>query len=174
MIGKATNFIQLHYKEFSSMSWVYSCGAGANYGTALESALKMGETIHIPSCCYEIEEYIHGPNLQLTPQYNVIFFDGNDGASRRVEQVYKATRKVSNRAYLISNNPQLSSDDHVLSLSDTVSSELCPLVYLPFVQLLSFIVSNDLHSIYQHPLLKEFKAIAAAKTENFVNYDGDD
>ena len=55
------------------MSWVYSCGAGANYGTALESALKMGETIHIPSCCYEIEEYIHGPNLQLTPQYNVIF-----------------------------------------------------------------------------------------------------
>ena len=58
------------------MSWVYSCGAGANYGTALESALKMGETIHIPSCCYEIEEYIHGPNLQLTPQYNVIFFDG--------------------------------------------------------------------------------------------------
>lgn len=42
------------------------------------------------------------------------------------------------------------------------------------VQLLSFIVSNDLHSIYQHPLLKEFKAIAAAKTENFVNYDGDD
>ena len=174
MIDQATNFIQRHYKNFTSMSWVYSCGAGANYGTALESALKMGETIHIPSCCYEIEEYIHGPNLQLTPQYNVIFFDGNDSASRRVEQVYKATRKVSNRAYLISNNPQLSSDDHVLSLSDTVSSELCPLVYLPFVQLLSFIVSNDLHSIYQHPLLKEFKAIAAAKTENFVNYDGDD
>ena len=174
MIDQATNFIQQHYKNFSSMSWVYSCGAGANYGTALESALKMGETIHIPSCCYEIEEYIHGPNLQLTPQYNVIFFDGNDGASRRVEQVYKATRKVTNRVYLISNNPQLSSDEHVLSLSDTVSSELSPLVYLPFVQLLSFIVSNDLHSIYQHPLLKEFKAIAAAKTENFVNYDGDD
>ena len=156
MIDQATSFIQQHY------------------GTALESALKMGETIHIPSCCYEIEEYIHGPNLQLTPQYNVIFFDGNDGASRRVEQVYKATRKVTNRAYLISNNPQLSRDGHVLSLSDTVSSELSPLVYLPFVQLLSFIVSNDLHSIYQHPLLKEFKAIAAAKTENFVNYDGDD
>ena len=138
MIDQATSFIQQHYKNFSSMSWVYSCGAGANYG------------------------------------YNVIFFDGNDGASRRVEQVYKATRKVTNRAYLISNNPQLSRDGHVLSLSDTVSSELSPLVYLPFVQLLSFIVSNDLHSIYQHPLLKEFKAIAAAKTENFVNYDGDD
>ena len=174
MIDQATNYIQRHYKNFTSMSWVYSCGAGANYGTALESALKMGETIHIPSCCYEIEEYIHGPNLQLTPQYNVIFFDGNDVASHRVEQVYKATRKVSERAYLISNNPGLADDDHVLSLSGTVSSELSPIVYLPFVQLLSFIISNDLHSIYQHPLLKEFKAIAAAKTENFVNYDGDD
>ena len=82
--------------------------------------------------------------------------------------------KVSERAYLISNNPGLADDDHVLSLSGTVSSELSPIVYLPFVQLLSFIISNDLHSIYQHPLLKEFKAIAAAKTENFVNYDGDD
>lgn len=174
MIDRATDFIQLHYKNFSSMSWVYSCGAGANYGTALESSLKMGETIHIPSCCYEMEEYIHGPNLQLTPKYNVIFFDGNDVASHRVEQVYRATRKVSERAYLISNNPIFTKDDHVLSLSSIVSSELSPIVYLPFVQLLSFIISNDLHSIYQHPLLKEFKAIAAAKTENFVNYDGDD
>ena len=107
MIDQATNFIQQHYKNFSSMSWVYSCGAGANYGTALESALKMGETIHIPSCCYEIEEYIHGPNLQLTPQYNVIFFDGNDGASRRVEQVYKATRKVTNRGLFDFKQPSI-------------------------------------------------------------------
>ena len=40
MIDQATNFIQQHYKNFSSMSWVYSCGAGANYGTALESAIN--------------------------------------------------------------------------------------------------------------------------------------
>lgn len=174
MIKKAELFINLHYKNFSSMSWVYSCGAGANYGTALESALKIGETIHILSCCYEIEEFIHGPNLQLTPKYNVIFFDGNDNASSRVEQVYLATRKVTDRAYLISNNKNLDSDNHVLSLSDKVLSELSPIVYLPFIQLLSFRISNDIHSIYQHPLLKEFKLIAAAKTEGFVNYDEDD
>ena len=174
MIQKTIDFIDLHYKNLSSMSWAYSCGAGSNYGTALESALKMGETIHIPSCCYEIEEYIHGPNLQLTPQYSVFFFDGNDNASYRVQQVYKATRQVTDKCFMISNNPVFNEDNHVLSLSNQVCSELSPIVYLPFVQLISFIVSRDTHKIYQHPLLKRFKEMAAAKTENFVNYDEDD
>ena len=72
---------------------------------------------------------------------------------------------------MISNTYQ---DEHVLSLSEQVIEELSSLVYLPFVQILSFEISNSLKSVYQHPLLKEFKKIASAKTENFVNYDEDD
>lgn len=171
MIEKSKQFIQNHFKSFSSMHQCYVCGAGANYGTALEGALKIGETIHVPSHCYEIEEYIHGPNLQLTPSYTVIFFDGNDKASKRVQQVYLATKKVTDHCFMISNTYQ---DEHVLSLSEQVIEELSSLVYLPFVQILSFEISNSLKSVYQHPLLKEFKKIASAKTENFVNYDEDD
>jgi len=171
MIEKSKKFIQRHFKSFSSMHQCYVCGAGANYGTALEGALKIGETIHIPSNCYEIEEYIHGPNLQLTPSYTVIFFDGNDKASQRVQQVYLATRQVTEHCFMISNNYQ---DDHVLSLSDQVMEELSALVYLPFVQILAYEISSSLKSVYQHPLLKEFKKIASAKTENFINYDEDD
>ena len=174
MIDKTLAFIPLHYKNLTSMRHIYFCGAGSNYGTALEGTLKAGETIHIPSCCYEVEEYIHGPNLQLTPEYNVIFFDGGDVASERVKQVYLATRKVSDRVYMISNHPDLKQDSHVLSLSDQVMSECAPLAYLPFVQLLSYVISSDLNSVKQHPLLKEFKKIASAKTESFVNYDDDE
>lgn len=174
MIEKAEKFINRHYKQFSSMNHIYFCGAGSHYGTALEGSLKAGETIHIPSCYYEIEEYIHGPNLQLTPDYNVILFDGNDVASERVKQVYLATKEVSDKTYLLSNNAYFKDDENVLSLSDSVSSECAPLAYLPFVQLLSHTISYDLNSSKQHPLLKNFKKIASAKTENFVNYDGDD
>lgn len=174
MIGKAKCFIEKHYKYFSSMCHAYFCGAGSNYGTALEGSLKVGETIHIPSCCYEIEEYIHGPNLQLTPEYNVFLFDGNDEASSRIVQVYLASKEVSDRVYLLSNHPSLKDDDHVLSTSKTIMSECTPLVYLPFVQLLSYIISHDLNSTKQHPLLKKFKKIASAKTANFVNYDEDE
>ncbi|NBK97565.1 MAG: SIS domain-containing protein [Erysipelotrichia bacterium] len=174
MIDKANTFIDTHYKHFSSMAHAYFCGANANYGTALEGSLKVGETIHVPSCFYEIEEYIHGPNLQLTPLYNVFFFDGNDSASERVAQVYLASREVSDRVYMISNHAKFKNDDHVISLSKEVMSECCPLAYLPFVQLLSYRISSDLNSSKQHPLLRKFKQIASAKTENFVNYDEDD
>lgn len=174
MIDKAIAFVQTHYKKFSAMNHIYFCGAGSNYGTALEGSLKAGETIHIPSCFYEIEEYIHGPNLQLTPDYNVVIIDGNDFASERVKQVYLASREVSDKVYLLSNNKSLSNDENVVQLSQSVASELAPLCYLPFVQVLSFIISHDLNSSKQHPLLKNFKKIASAKTDNFVNYDGDD
>lgn len=174
MIPKALAFIEENYKAFSSMRHAYFCGAGSNYGTALEGALKVGETIHIPSCFYEIEEYIHGPNLQLTPEYNVFIFDGNDEASDRVAQVYLASREVSDKVYLLSNNPKFKGDKHVISLSETLMSECVSLAYLPFVQLLSYVISSDLNSVKQHPLLKKFKSIASAKTENFVNYDEDE
>ncbi len=174
MIDKAIAFVKEHYKNFSSMNHIYFCGAGSNYGTALEGSLKAGETIHIPSCFYEIEEYIHGPNLQLTPNYNIIIIDGNDEASERVKQVYLASREVSEKTYLLSNQDGFKDDKNVLSLSSSVASELAPLMYLPFVQILSHIISHDLNSSKQHPLLKNFKKIASAKTENFVNYDGDD
>lgn len=174
MINLTQRFVETHYKNLTSMRHIYFCGAGSNYGTVLEGTLKAGETIHIPSCCYEIEEYIHGPNLQLTPEYNVIFFDGNDEASERVKQVYLASRKVSDRVYMISNHPELKQDPHVISLSKTVSSACAPLANLPFVQLLSYLISRDLNSVKQHPLLKEFKKTASAKTENFVNYDDDE
>lgn len=174
MIDIALTFIEDNYKSLSSMRHAYFCGAGSNYGTALEGALKVGETIHIPSCCYEIEEYIHGPNLQLTPEYNVFIFDGNDEASERVAQVYLASREVSDKVFLLSNHPKFNKDQNVISLSETLMSECMPLAYLPFVQLLSYVISSDLNSAKQHPLLKKFKSIASAKTENFVNYDDDE
>ena len=174
MITKTQKFLSLHYKNLTSMRHIYFCGAGSHYGTALEGALKAGETIHIPSCCYEIEEYIHGPNLQLTPEYNVIFFDGNDEASERVRQIYLASRKVSDRVYMISNHPSQKQDPNVISLSQRVMSECAPLANLPFVQLMSYVISHDLNSVKQHPLLKEFKKTASAKTNHFVNYDDDE
>ena len=58
---------------------------------SVRGALKIGETVHIPANAYEVEEYIHGPNLQLTPAYTVIILDNNDHTSQRVHQIYQAT-----------------------------------------------------------------------------------
>lgn len=174
MLEKSQAFIKKHYKHFTSMHQCYFCGSYANYGTVLEGALKIGETVHIPANAYEVEEYIHGPNLQLTPAYTVIILDNNDHTSQRVHQIYQATRAVTDHCFMLSMNANYSEDDYVLAIDDSIESELLPLVYLPFIQLLSHEVSTDLKSVFQHPLLKTFKSIADAKTSNYVNYDGDE
>ena len=174
MLEKSQAFIKKHYKHFTSMHQCYFCGSYANYGTVLEGALKIGETVHIPANTYEVVEYIHGPNLQLTPAYTVIILDNNDHTSQRVHQIYQATRAVTDHCFMLSMNANYSEDDYVLAIDDSIESELLPLVYLPFIQLLSHEVSTDLKSVFQHPLLKTFKSIADAKTSNYVNYDGDE
>lgn len=170
------DFVDAHFKALTSMSSCYCCAAGGTMGVAFEGALKIGETVHVPSVAYEAEEYIHGPNLQLTPNHTVFFFDANDGASARVAQIYRATREVTDRGFLVTGNATFAKDGNALVLPpesvptpDTVS-----LAYLPFVQLVSFLASDALGSTKQHPLLKRFKAIAASKTEHWVNLDGDE
>ena len=171
---KSYDFIKAHFKEFSSMLCCYCCGTLNSYGVTLEAALKIGETIHIPSFAYEVEEYIHGPNLQLTPNYTVLFFDGNDVASERVYQIYQATKQITEHTFIISSNVKLKNDKKALYISKKIMPECSSLIELPLIQLISYTINECLNSSKQHPLLKEFKKIVSAKTDNFVNYDEDD
>lgn len=173
MIDKSMQFIKKHYKKFTSMQNCFICASGSNTGTAMESALKIGETIHIPSFNYEIEEYIHGPNLQLTPSYSILFYDNEDAASERLYNIYAATRQVSENCFLITNNLEYKDEENVLFIENDVCSELKSLIYIVFPQLLSGIVSKDMNSNLQHPLMKRFKEIVLAKTEAYINYDED-
>lgn len=173
MKEKASLFIKENYKHFSAMQQLYCCGVGSSYGTALECALKVGETIHVPTSCYEVEEYIHGPNLQLTPAYSVILFDDNEHTSDRIVQIYKASRMVSDHVFLITCKQVFQDDPHVLSYGQ-IDSMCAPLVALVFAQVLSANISGDLKTVGQHPLLRKFKNVVSAKTESFVNYDEDE
>ena len=49
-------FFQRNRKNLLSMEKAYLIGAGANYGTALEGAVKIGETVHILAVGYEVDE----------------------------------------------------------------------------------------------------------------------
>lgn len=174
-------FFERHEKALTSMRLSYSVAADGARGVALESALKVGETVHVPSPAYEVEEFIHGPNLQLTPGYTLFFYDAPDATRERTRLIYRAAREVSDAAFLLTSAgacdevPEwLASDANVLVAPELPSPELAAFAYLPFVQLVSHLASSALGSSKQHPLLKRFKAIAAAKTDSFVNYDGDD
>lgn len=164
---KSHKFIQKHYKSLSSMQKVYVCSSGAGMGIAYEAALKIGETVKVPAFAYDAEEYLHGPNLQLSPEYTIFIIDTNDKDSERIKQIYQATKVVSDNTFFIGSNI----DENSIYSDTNLNPLLTPLYYLPFFQLISYQITEDLHRWEQHPLLKEFKKIAASKSINFVDLD---
>ncbi len=154
------DFIEKHKKELLSMEAVYTIGCGANYGTALEAALKIGETVKIPAAAYESEEFLHGPCFPLNPRMTVLVFDNNDHTSDRMIQIYKACKSVTDRTYLIGS---ASTCDHNTVAAEKIDSLISPLAFLASAPLIAQYASGTLNT-KGHPLQKEFGQIVSIKT----------
>lgn len=162
-------FYQKNRGILTSMTVVYSVGFAQGYGVSCESALKMGETIKVPSFPYEAEEYVHGPNLQLNPNYTVFMYDDFEKGSERIAQIYQATRSVSYKTFAVTNNP-IVDDDHAIRLPfDIKEPALLPLYVLPVCQMISYFASTELNSWDNHPTFDQFKKYATTKTKTINN-----
>lgn len=162
------DFLERHYRQLSGMTNAYVCGVGANMGTAYEGALKFGETISVPTGAYEVEEYIHGPNIQMTPRYSVFLIDGGEG-SERIHHIYEGSRIVTDNAFLITNNPAWQQDDHVFYVDCPLPEEITPLCYLPVFQMTAYRITEDLCRWSKHPLQVRMEKFVSAKSANYVN-----
>lgn len=70
-------------------------------GTVKEGSLKLSELVHIPTASFETEEFIHGPDLQLTPDYTLFFVSSGDPAGKRTEEICGAAREITENSFLI-------------------------------------------------------------------------
>lgn len=166
IIQEETNaFYEKNKALLTSMTISYACGFMQGYGIATEAALKIGETVQIPSFAYEAEEFIHGPNLQLTPNYTLFFIDDLYKGSKRLEQIYLASRSVTDRCFAITNS-DIVDDNHAIRLPFEIKEPLLsPLYLLPFFQILAFRITTDLNKWHRHPLFKDFEKLVSCKTE---------
>lgn len=174
-VPRRHELVQQETKEFyernkaalTSMTVVNHFGFMQGYGIACEGALKFGETIQIPSFPYEGEEWIHGPNLQLTPNYAVFCVDHMTEGSDRLVDIYLAARSVTDRAYIVTNSDRVD-DGHAVRLPfEIVEPLMMPLYVLPFYQCLAYKITDDLHRWEKHPLYdSNFTKAISSKTEN--------
>lgn len=156
-----------HARTFLSPGPAFVCGAGAAYGTALEGALKWQETLKCPATPLEPEEYIHGPNMLLSPRSTVIFLDPV-GYPGRTFDIYRATREVTDRAFLIAayDNPD-ARDDHVIGVHAEVDPTVAPFFLLPAVQLFAARGMRELDCEECHPLFDRFERLVKCKTDDY-------
>lgn len=154
--GQAQSFIEENFSLLTSMHQAYVLGNHTAYGIAMEAALKIGETVCIPAGAYESEEFLHGPNLQLTPTYSVFIIDGHDETTARSRQIYDAVSAVCDRCFYIGvGKPE--ADKRKLMIEQDVEHNLLPFAYLQFFQMVSYRVTESLHRWEKHPVFPRFR-----------------
>lgn len=166
--------LQARYKELSSMERAFLCGAGPNYGVAREGALKYAETLQFPAQPLELEEYLHGPNLQLDPTYTVFINAVGERVWRRAEQIIDATKLVTDHVFVLTDDPACTEADiHIGTLDKRqrhpALDVLLPLALLPFYQITAYQLTEDKHLWHKHPLVAAFDRALSGKSEHYVD-----
>ncbi len=132
-IDKADSWYQANEEElYSGLSRAQMLGCGYNYGTALEAALKVEETMGKASTAYELEEFLHGPYIETNDTRSVFIFDGGGVSSRRALQIYENIHKLTPHVFMITNHPV--ADRRVLVLDHSLEEAYTPLVNIIAMQ----------------------------------------
>lgn len=149
------------------MERVFLVGAGANYGVACEGALKYGECLQFPAMALEIDEYLHGPNLQLSPDYTIFVVACGERDHARARQIVDATRLVTDRVFVLTDDPAATDAD---ILVEPGMPELAAAIsVLPFFQMTAYQLTEDEHLWHKHPLVASFDHALSGKSENYVD-----
>ncbi|EOS25597.1 hypothetical protein C806_01724 [Lachnospiraceae bacterium 3-1] len=165
MYQKAEEFTREHYQDFLEMNQVIIVSDGAGMGIAREAALKFGETLKIPALYYESEEYIHGPNMQLTPEYAVFFVDTNKNHNR-MQEIFAATGRITQKSYVVTNK-RVENKERVCSVENQVRNEITPLFTGVLFQYIAAVVTEEKNQFQCHPLFEKFEERIHCKTKDY-------
>jgi glucoselysine-6-phosphate deglycase len=130
VFNTSIDFFESHEMSLAEMGPVLINGNGTDLASAREGALKFQETLKLPTMHYEIEEFMHGPDIQLTPKYTVFLID-NPLPSERIHDIFTGLETVTSRAFLITNGKY--ENENVISIPASPVRELNSLLtVIPF------------------------------------------
>lgn len=155
---QAKEFCLENREALLSMSHAFFIGCGANMGTVKEGSLKLSEMVHIPTASFEIEEFIHGPDLQLTPDYTLFFVSAGDKAGKRTEEICCAVREITKKSYLVKAD---------IKEEDKTEEIVSPLYMTAFFQYLAYWTAKSRDIKTEHPLYTKFEEKIHCKTSDY-------
>lgn len=117
---------------------------GPAFGTAKEMETKFSETVRVPSQGIDLEAFMHGPYLEMQPDYRLFFLDTPAKANvREKAQLLKAyEEKISPYIFLISVTKTAPENDKELVLTKIRDEEKAPLLLILPFQVLCWYVSR--------------------------------
>lgn len=110
-------------------------GYGIHYITALEGNLKLAETFRKPIMAYEMEEFIHGPNMAFGKEHFIFLMLNKQHERERANDVITFFKPVTNHIFLISSNKDDRQFTHDLIFTRKFPVDLQILPYVMVFQL---------------------------------------
>jgi glucoselysine-6-phosphate deglycase len=167
VINTAEAYIKKHKLQLAQQQPAFFVGNGPNYGVAKEGALKFQEALKRPAMYYELEEFLHGPDMQLSPDYTVFLLDDLNTASR-FDEVFTALHLITpNIHFVTSRHFSEKVPNDVINIPGASSSELVPLLTLPVIQLISAEMADIGQTWETTPFFAEFDQKIAIKTKDY-------
>lgn len=163
VIEKAESFVKENKLMLAQMDKVFICGSDVSKGTIREGSLKYQETLHVTALHYEIEEFLHGPDMQIDPTYSVFLID-NLEVNEKVTQIYTALGSVITKRFLITSSNK--KGEGIINIPKSVIPELHGFLALPIFQVISAIMSKELETISPHFMTRKFREQIPIKVYN--------
>lgn len=117
-------------------------GANLNYITALEGALKVGETMKRVAHAYESEEFAHLVDLSFEEEDYLFAIVHDNFNYDRSMQICELTKKITNKVFIISNKANTGNKDCYFDFK--VEDDLSVFYYVVPFQLIGAIIAEYL------------------------------
>lgn len=167
VVKTTENFIEKNKIQLSQVSPTFICGNGPNYGVALEGTLKFQETLKIPTMVYATEEFIHGPNMQLTPNYSAYIID-DPIPRKRVYCIYRGVREITDKTYFITMRNDLN-DDHCIAIPKIEDADIIPILNVVIFQYIAAKMTDELDLWNVHPYVSKVEKLVSIKTDDYLD-----
>ncbi len=163
MCARSQKFVEMHKLALSRRAPAVIVGNGANYGVAEEAALKFNETLKIPAMFFEGEEFVHGPEMQITPDHSVFIMDDSVG-SERLAAVAEALSQVTDALLFLTAHPRGRAYEMCVP---KVAKHMSALPNLVLFQCITAMVAEASDSWDVHPYLDAVSTQLEAKAPGY-------
>lgn len=161
-IARCVRFCKDSLKELSENPHFTLISDSTGYATACEGALKVLETLYVPACAYEFEEYLHGVNNIIAPGVCNLFVPVSPDNYERMQKLDDYCRKNKCSDFVIT-SAKNSGFTGALELEGSNSIFTQPFETLLFFQVLSALGSEEKGIDCDKPKFSDFYSLLETK-----------
>lgn len=160
-IEKSTLWYNKNKKNLIESHRYNIIGCGDYMGTANEAETKFTETIRVPTSSHEVEEYMHGPYLELAHGYSLFFIEAHTVLLNRIKELEEYIEKQGVFCYSITQDAQDKNPSTLILPIASVDTSML-LYVIPF-QIMSYYLSKDKGIDIDKKIFEDFDDILKSK-----------